>query len=222
MQRLKLFVTALMAILALTAVMASTAAAKPEFLDNVKGNTFTGKGKAGELTTLGSGIVIKCKENTLSGEVLDNEEGTIKDIDFKECTALGFPANSLGDASGVILTGAIPFDLCYINEATRHISLYFKTFKVHIEVPIIGVLFVIEGSIEVLITVANSLKTGPFTANFTQSAAGDPSFTKCTLLGKELKASLVASQDAKHEKNESAAIVQSDELTFAKDIQIDA
>ncbi len=78
MQRLKLAGVAVIAILILTAVMASTAAAKPEFLDNVKGNTFTGKGPAGEFTTLGGGIEIKCKENTLSGETLNNEEGTIK------------------------------------------------------------------------------------------------------------------------------------------------
>ncbi len=222
MQRIKLFGLTILAVLAFTAVMASTAAAKPEFLDNVKGNTFKGKGGKGALEVLGGGLVIACTENTFEGEILTNEEGTIKTLDFKGCTALGFKANSLGDAEGTILADNIPFKLCYINEATKDVGLYLEKINVHIEVPaLVGTLINVTGSIIGLIEPINKLVTEG-KIKFTQSAAGDVSFTKCTLLGKELKASLFSSKDAKHEKLESASIVQEATITFAKDIQIDA
>ncbi len=224
MQRLKLFGTAMMAILALTAIMATTASAKPEFLDpGFVGNTFTGKGPAGELTTLGGGIEIKCKENTVSGEVTGNETGTITKLDFKGCTALGlFKANSLGDAEGTILSDGLPFKLCYTDEAKKEVGLYIEKISTHIEVPSLGQLINVSGSIIGKITPVNTLTAGPYTITFAQSAAGDQNPVKCTLLGKELKASLVSSKDAKHETNESSAIVQKNEITFAKDIEIDA
>ncbi len=222
MQRIKLIGFAILAVLAFTAVMASTAAAKPEFLDNVKGNTFTGKGPAGALEVLGGGLKIACTKNALSGEITGNEEGIINKLDFEGCTALGFKANSLGDAEGTILADKIPFKLCYIKStAPIEVGLYLEVKTVHIEVPaLVGTLINVEGTIigkveKLTLETKNNVE-------FTQTAAGDQTQVKCTLLGKELKASLTSSKDAKHEKAESASIVQKAELTFAKDIQIDA
>ncbi len=220
MQRIKLIGFAILAVLAFTAVMASTAAAKPEFLDNVAGNTFEGKGGAGALEVLGGGLKIACTENTFSGTITNNEEGTISKLDFKGCTALGFKANSLGDAEGTILADGIPFKLCYINEAKKEVGLYLEKINVHVEVPaLVGTLINVTGSIIGKIDPINQLTTA-YTILFQQTAAGDPTWTKCTLLGKELKASLFSSKDAKHEKNESASIVQHDTITFVKDIEI--
>ncbi len=222
MRRIKLFGFAITAVLAFTAVIASTAAAKPEFLDNVKGNTFTGKGGAGAIEVLGGGLKIACTEDTFSGEITGNEEGTISKLDFKGCTALGFKANSLGDAEGTILADGIPFKLCYINEATKDVGIYLEKINVHEEVPaLVGTLINLTGSIIALIEPINKLTTTG-TIKLTQTAAGDQSFTTCKLLGKELKASFFSSKDAKHEKNESASLVQEETITFVKDIQIDA
>ncbi len=222
MQRIKLFGFAMMAVLAFTIIMASTATAKPEFLDNVKGNTFSGKGGANAIEVLGGGLRIACSENTLSGEITGNEEGIISKLDFKGCTALGFKENSLGDAEGTILADSIPFKLCYINEATKEVGIYLEKINIHEEVPaLVGTLINVTGSIIGKLKTVNSLTTANG-INFTQTAAGDQTQVKCTLLGKELKASLTSSKDAKHEKNESASLVQEDTVTFAKDVQIDA
>ncbi len=222
MQRIRLIGFATMAMLALTAFVASTAAAKPEFLDNVKGNTFTGKAGAGAIEVLGGGLKIGCSSNTFSGEILSNEEGIINKLDFEGCTALGFKANSLGDAEGTILADKISFKLCYINEATKEVGFYLEKLNLHVEVPaLIGTLINLTGSIIGTVKTVNSLTTANG-INFTQTAAGDQTQVKCTLLGKELKASLLLSKDAKHEKNESTSLVRENTFTFAKDIQIDA
>ncbi len=222
MQRIRTLGLAIMAAFTLIAVIASSATAKPEFLDNVKGNTFTGKGGPGAIETLGGGRRVACTENTFSGEITGNEEGIVSTLDYKGCTELGFKANSLGDAEGTILANKIPFKLCYINEATKEVGLYLEKINIHEEIPaLIGTLINLTGSIIGKVKTINSLTTANG-VNFTQTAAGDQTQVKCTLLGKELKASLLSSKDAQHEKNESTSLVQEETITFAKDIQIDA
>ncbi len=187
MQRIRLTGFVTMAVLALTATLASTAAAKPEFLDNVKGNTFTGKGGAGTIEVLGGGLKVACTETSLTGEVTGNEEGVIKDINFKGCTALGFKANSLGDAEGTILTGAIPFKLCYINEAKMEAGIYLEKINIHDEVPaLVGTLLDLTGSMIGRIVKANSLQS-TIEVQFEQTAAGDQNPVTCILLKKNSK-----------------------------------
>ncbi len=222
MHRIRLTGFATMAVLALTATLASTAAAKPEFLDNVQGNTFTGKGGLSAIELLGGVVKIACTDSTLSGEITGNEEGTIKGIDCRGATALGFKANSLGDAEGTILVDGIAFKLCYINEATKEVGIYLEKINVHIEVPaLVGTLINIVGSVIAKLHEVNRLTTTNILL-FTQSASGDQGVSRCTLLGKELKASLSATKDAKHEKNESASLVDDVTTTLSKDVQIDA
>jgi branched-subunit amino acid aminotransferase/4-amino-4-deoxychorismate lyase len=60
----------------------------------------TGSGPAGALKALG-GSGLQCGGFKLTGGRIETDEaGKIEHIDFEKCTALGFPVNSLGDASG--------------------------------------------------------------------------------------------------------------------------
>jgi len=214
MLRLRNVGLAFVALVALSALVASAAsAALPEF-SPATANKFSGSGGAGELTTLGGGISIKCSANTSNGEITGAKTANV-DVHFTGCTALGFTSNSLGDASGVILTGSLPAELCYINAATKEVGVFISNANTHIEVPSLGVLIIVSGSIIGKVTPVN-VKTTKFTFKFEQSAAGDQKVTECG--GK--KASLVSNKDAAHEKNESSAIVQSAEVTAEKEVTI--
>lgn len=222
MQRFKVFGATLVALIALGAVMASASmAALPEFSPSTA-QKFKGTGKAGELTTLGGGIAIKCTANTLEGTITGPNTGTVN-ITFTGCSALGFPSNSLGDAEKVILTGTLNYELCYINKAEKVVGVYISGVNSHIEVPSLGVLINVTGSLIGQVTPVNSLKTGPYTFTFAQSGAGDQKFTECTnAKGEVLKGKLVSSKDAKHETLESSAIVQTAEATAEKAVEIKA
>lgn len=222
MQRIKVFGATLVALVALGAMTASASMALPEFSPATK-QKFKGSGGAGELTTLTGGVSIKCTANTLAGEIITALTATVS-ITFTGCTALGLAANSLGDAEKVILTGTLNAELCYINKTTKppEVGVYISGVNSHIEVPSLGILINVAGSLIGQVTPVNTLTT-LFTFNFAQSGAGDQKVTECTNdKGEVLKGKLVSSKDAKHETLESSAIVQKAEVTAEKAVEIKA
>jgi hypothetical protein len=197
--------------LANTGVLASCAyAVLPEFLDNVKGNTFTGSSGASEIVDVANGFAVKCKADKVAGEVTG--EKTIKaTLDLEGCTETGLSVHSLGDAGGVILT-EVSGELCFLKEgAPLEVGVFFKlpAGGLHAEDPSIGALELFTGS---FIGKAENI-------NILQ-ALQDVSFkkvnpTKCG--GKEAKLLLEFEHDGKPLVNE---VVSFEELHFAKDIEI--
>jgi hypothetical protein len=219
MRRLTVLGAALTALMVLGMMASSAMAVLPEGLGTFPNNISKGEGGEGELTTLSGGISIKCKTNTVLGKIDTALTGTV-DIHFKGCTALGaFSANSLGDEPGVILTGVLKWELCYTNKATKEVGIFIKEVNSHIEVPSVGALINVTGSIIAKVTPTNKSQTGVFAFSAEPSAAGDQKITECEHAGVK-KALLLASQDAKHEKPETAAIKQAASVTFEKAVEI--
>jgi hypothetical protein len=201
----------------------TASAALPEFKDNPVNNPITA-GKqvgAGRLLTLNS-EEIKCEEATVTGKTINVHELQVA-IAFKQCKALGFSANSLGDPAETILTGTLHSELCYINEAAKEVALFVEipaTAPLHIEVPAPGMLLQIKGTLIGKVTPVNNLKLGPFVFEFKQALGGDPQITECKREGIKFNAGLLTS------RNEgtffSSALVATFEATFEKNLEIGA
>jgi hypothetical protein len=177
MQRAKLLVVAVMAVVALSAVATATAsAALPELLPGNAGEKFTGKSGSGTLEVPGEGTIV-CKEDSVTGEnVGATKKEAAATVTFKGCTAFGFiGAKSLGDAEGTILVNA-SLKLCYINKANKEVGVLTKIENpVHIEVA--GKLIVVEGDQVAKITPVNT-KTTKYSLKYEQSA-GKPKPEGC-------------------------------------------
>jgi hypothetical protein len=163
MQRLKLLGVALMAIFALSAIAATTAAfaENPLILPEptaTKPLTFTGAAGLGTLETT-KGALIECKKETNSGSFTTGRTGTIT-IDYEECHAIisgvgEIACHSLGDKTTSILTGGT------ISVIDQDIGgklmpgvLVTLTSLLHIECAL-GVLILVLGSVIGLITKIN-------------------------------------------------------------------
>jgi len=223
MKRLRTIGTVLAALMALFALGASSAMAVGPlgFLPNVANPIIASTVSAGELTTLGGLISIKCAGGSVTGKI-DSEDVALFDVNFNTCTALGFQSNSLGDAAGTILTGTLDGELCVIKTSpTLEIGLYISGVNVHIEVPSLGALIIVHGSIIGKVTPLNSLKKGKFVVSFVTAGSGDQTDTKCTnLSGTVLNASLLSNRDAAHTVDESSAIKQTGEVEFEKTVEV--
>ena len=198
-------------VMALFAVAATAAsAANPEFLDNVKGNTYTIKSGKGSLKA--GAFTIECKTDTGSGEVTGAKTITIT-IDLEGCTLLGLASNSLGDPAKILLVQATG-TLCYISKAEKTVGVQFSITPEHVEVPSVGELVEVTGTELGDIEKVNTLST----AN-TVTINEKTSKQKCegTEKGVELKA------EKEHNKKPEAGLETTiEELTFAKDIELDA
>jgi len=145
-------------VLVVSAVASASAVAAPEFLGTLP-TSITGTSGEGELTDPASGLVIKCKKDKVSGKVLTatTVEAT---VDFETCKIGGFAAQSLGDKSGIILV-PVTGKLCYINKANKEVGTLFVLPEggIHIEVPSLGELLVITGSVVGLSEPVNTAST---------------------------------------------------------------
>jgi hypothetical protein len=210
MRLLKTAGLAIMAVLALAMVAATTAsAALPEALDNVAGNTFTATSGEGELK---AGIfTIKCKKDKATGEVTGAKTLT-STVTFEECSIAGLAANSLGGSAATIVV-AVTGLLCFIKEGSPlEVGVLFTlpSAGVHIEIPAFAELVLVTGTVIGRLTPINELKTGVYSVTLPS-----PAIAKCGGTTASLKAS-------KNEGTaESATEVTKEEVTFAKDIEID-
>lgn len=161
MQRLKLLGLALIALVALSAIGASSALAleNPELLPNPTAAApavFSIKSGAGELQS--SLANIKCKADTAKATFTSAREGTTT-IDFTGCTVGGEECHSLGDSSGTILVNNAKITLVdvLLGGTTLGLGLLVQlTNEVHIECKgIVGLVLVKNAVIGEFLSVAN-------------------------------------------------------------------
>jgi hypothetical protein len=139
--------SALIAVLALTALAAATAGAAEtlwHWLPGAEKSTFTTANGEGVLETVGKAS-IKCAKSTGTGELTKEMTLGVVTFDFTECKADGLvPANSLGDPSETILVG-VDLHNCLIAAGDR--GILFKLLSpLHLEIPATDELVIVEGS----------------------------------------------------------------------------
>jgi len=167
-----------LALLLSSLAASSASAAKPlAFLKFKAGLTFTGKGGPSELVDIANGSNIKCKKNTilLATSKITGEKTIETNIHFENCETVGFPVNSLGDATGVILV-PLKGELCYFDKALTKPAILLKIPPLHLEVPALGQLIEIikNGANESSVVgklkegQINTDKTGPWTLEITK------------------------------------------------------
>jgi hypothetical protein len=213
MHRIRLGLATIVGLLALAAIASASAfAVAPEFLPNpAKGTTFKGTSGKGELQIKGGGT-IKCESDTSTGEITGQKALTAT-VTFKECKALGFAANSAGDASGVILT-ALSGELCELAKASKTVGADLTLpANVVIEVPVAKQKIEVKGSvIGEIKPVGKKQSTGELV--FTQKE-GVQVPTKCEGGAEQI---LLAKEAEKEFKQAGEATTES--LTFSKEIEV--
>ena len=201
---------------ALFAVTASAAsAANPEFLDGtVTGLTFTVKSGEGVLEDTATKLAIKCEKDTVSlANGLVTGPKTIEiTVDFENCTVAGLAENSLGDAAKTVLV-ALKGELCYISKAEKHVGILFTLTPVHVEVPTLGELLELKGTMLGLVKGVNKLEVGN-TITFNSTTASE----KC----EGGTADQLSIEKAHNGKPLAATETTTEEVTFDKDIEVDA
>jgi hypothetical protein len=135
----------LLVVVALSDIAVATAsAAQPEFLSNGGSRTFTGASKKAKLQVK-NGATIECTKSKASGSLTSNTTASFT-LDCEGVKSLGLSANSLGDASGIVLLN-VTAETCFINlSPTLEAGLIITLSPVHIEVPAASQLVVLEGS----------------------------------------------------------------------------
>ena len=147
--RLFTLTIALVSVIALTALAASAAFAAETlwtFLPGAEKTAFTGTSGKGVLETTGKSK-IECTSSEIKageGEITKEKTLGFATVHFLGCKAFGFPANSLGDAKEIIL---VPVELHNCLISAGHAGISFKLLTgLHLEVPAVTLLLIIEGS----------------------------------------------------------------------------
>jgi hypothetical protein len=219
-----LFILAL-ALSAVAGIGATTASAAPELLPDsgvITEYTFSAKSGAGKLVAMPSGLTIECASDkvTLASTKITSTTHFEADVDFEKCTIGGLAAHSLGDVNdatggGLILTRVLGL-LCLFKDGTAaelEVGVFFELDNpVHIEVPTLGQLLEVKGSVIGVFASAdlNVLKAGTYKLTLAK-----PNLKECE--GK--KASLKV--EVEHTNPESAEEITTEEITFDKDVKID-
>jgi hypothetical protein len=218
MRHVKLMLTALFALCALTAAVAtSVASAEEGFLPTT---TYSGTGGAGSLETLAK-EKISCKATSvLEGTMKNDSEGKIGSIHFTGCTALGLPANSLADEKEVILVNNATALVCLINPTTLEFGILVKLAEtLHIEVPLASLLINISGSIIGKIAPNAKEVKKEKTITFEQTS-GDVTPKECTnTKGEKVKGELKYEQNESG-KPENSGLTSAVKLTFAAETEL--
>jgi hypothetical protein len=157
---------AALAVLGAAVSITPAGAALPEMLPG--SGFFSGSGKTATFETVTKKAII-CKGYTLHNGEFTAVKTAKMNIDFEKCTALGFPANSLGDAAETILATGVELTLCYINSTTKVVGarMSFPT-AVHIEIPALALLVRIIGATVGELS-PNNTSTTAYKLRFTQT-----------------------------------------------------
>lgn len=140
---------AVMASLAATALAAETL--RP-CLPCATGATFTEKNKKVTLQVKG-GSAVTCAEGSAEGEVVAEQTLKLKVVHWgKSCTSGGLPVDSLGDASGLILSH-VELHICLSGSKLMWLQ---KLLPLHLEVPSTKLLMTVEGAFISEITPINT------------------------------------------------------------------
>ncbi len=191
-------ISALVVVLAFTAVAASTASAAEtlwELLPGLEGETFTAKSGAITVQEKG-GLAVKCQESSIllvDGVIVGNTHTLALAILHlgTKCTAAGLAFNSLGDPAGFVLKH-VEIHTCIISTSPLVGGLLIKLLPLHLEVPSVKLLIEITGSFVAPIT-PNNEKTKKYKLDIKQTAGVQS--TKLCLGGSE--ETLLVADDAK-------------------------
>jgi hypothetical protein len=203
MKQLKTIGLALFALAMLGAFAASVAGAEEGILPTVTAETFKISGGAFVLETLGGEAVTG---TAISGEgtfATKSDQKATGTFTFTRCKASGFACNTLGAASGTVVT-AVNFLICLINSAKLVFGVLIEPKEtVHIEIPSLKVLLLVKGAV-----IAENLSANKGTA-FEFTLAGSKGDQKtalsCELNGKTFKHSFEDGIDTKADSDASAS-----------------
>jgi hypothetical protein len=129
-----------------TTAAASAETPKAQFLEGKTSTTFTGTSGKWHLSTKGVPVSIECTTGKESGEVKSSGVGTLA-VTLEGCTLLGAKALSLGvSVSGKIVFSA-SFSLAYGSLIPLFAVFVAVIVEAHIEVPAVGQLLLLKGSL---------------------------------------------------------------------------
>ena len=144
MKRLKVLGMLIMAVSMLSAIVAASSASAA-----MKNAEFTvasnGTGTSGPGTLFGPAN-ITCLDDRMTTTATNKKEGTIS-IDFLDCTLLGEECHSLGDKTGVILTGGKYLLVLLDINGKDQLGILITIEPLHNECKFLSTLAVLEGSV---------------------------------------------------------------------------
>lgn len=178
MKRFRLLGVALLAVLAVGVVMSASAFALPELLPiKAGGSTFTGKNDSSVIhLETGKKETIECSAATANGTATNDTTGTFH-ITFTGCKEipLGVACNSLGDASGSILTLGT-FDNVFDTLSPLGEAILFLIEPVHIECTALALIQVTNELVCLWLEGLTSMATHLFHCNQTTGVQEDTGF----------------------------------------------
>jgi hypothetical protein len=214
MKQLRILGLSLLALFAFGVVTASMASAEEGVLEPAN---FTFKGGTAELKNLNNETIV-CKANSGSGVFLaakEKDQHATGTIDFTGCTALGFPANTLGDPSGTILANVL-FLVCLTNSATLLFGFLIEpTETVHVEVPFGKILILVKGAVIGSLVKAGEVAGKEFEITFAEK--DEAKRLECEINGKKFKSTYEAAKDT--EPDVDAFQTGTGSVTFAKEVK---
>jgi hypothetical protein len=194
MRQLRITGLALFALFALGAFAASMASAEEGILPNTV--TGSGEGTAATLETTNKETISCKKVSILEIKFTTDQKGTAN-LHFEGCLAEGvLPFNSLGDASGVILS-KVNVLVCLVEPAKLVFGLLIAAVSLpeHIEVPSVGQLVLVKGAVIAKSDSANTGKEFSFLLKGTKGVQTEA--TECEINKTKFKHSLESVNDAK-------------------------
>jgi hypothetical protein len=192
MKRLKIIGLALLALLALGAFAASMASAEEGALP--KTATGSGEGEKATLETTNKEKITATKVSILEVKFSTDQKGTAT-LHFTGALVEGaLPVNSLGDASGVILS-KVNFLVCLVEPKTLVFGLLIApvTSPEHLEVPSVAQLVLVKGAVIAKSDSANSGKEFLYLLKGKEGKQTEA--TECEINGTKFKHSFESAND---------------------------
>lgn len=206
MKRIRMLGLALLALFALSAIVAEAASAEAGFLPH-KLTGYTLEGKVSTLNTAGNKPII-CSTLDPSTGKLENDKHTSVTLHWLKCTVAGLPANSVTDGSEIILAKVLLLVCLNPENAAGKVLGEFGIAAetdetVNLEVPSLGVKITVKGRVIglVLAKAKELLKT--FNVDFT-GAKGVQEVAKCKD-GTEVKEHTLQAENSTEKKLETAS-----------------
>jgi hypothetical protein len=168
---------ALVAVFALSAVVAASAMAeKPEF-SPAEGNAFTTAGGAAKFEQKEGIAAVTAEKSEGKGEVQNAKEGTFDELYLGTKAPLAGKCTGLNDTVVGSVLAKGKFKIGYLDAAKTKVGVVFKVEPVHFECEKLITLITVEGAAIGVITPLNT-KTKTFTATLKIKAAGVNEFTE--------------------------------------------
>jgi hypothetical protein len=217
MKRIRILGVALLALFALSAVMAVAASAEEGFLP-LKAKGATVEGKVSTLNTAAN-LPIVCGKLDPSKGTFSSDKHATGTLQFLECTVAGLAANSVGDASKTILA-PVEFLVCLTNSAELKFGIAAEVVgTLNLEVPSLGAKITVKGRVIGEATAKAGAKAKVFTVNYT-GAKGVQNVTKCTDSSGTKEHTLQAESSLTKKLETASQNVESGTVTFEEEVEL--